>query len=92
MDEQSFHVGDWVRHPEFGDGLVLEAKGAGESASVLVSFPDNTRRRLMVRFARLSRLEAPEGKRSPAGDGSVEGPGGGKSGRARPGRKRTGGR
>lgn len=56
-----FHVGEWVRHPEFGDGLVLEARGSGEAASVLVSFPDNSRRRLMVKFARLSRVEPPEG-------------------------------
>ena len=57
----NFHVGEWVRHPEFGDGLVLEARGSGESASVLVSFPDNSRRRLMVKFARLSKVEPPEG-------------------------------
>jgi hypothetical protein len=56
-----FHVGEWVRHPEFGDGLVLEARGSGEGASVLVSFPDNSRRRLMVKFARLSKVQPPEG-------------------------------
>ena len=56
-----FRVGEWVRHPEFGDGLVLEARGSGESHSVLVSFPDNSRRRLMVKFAHLSRVEPPEG-------------------------------
>lgn len=54
-------VGDWVRHTEFGDGLVLEARGKGEAASVVVSFPDNTRRRLMLKFARLTRLEPKEG-------------------------------
>jgi len=62
MSERPFQVGDWVRHPEFGDGLILEAKGAGEAASVVVSFPDNTRRRLMVKFANLSRLEPPAGQ------------------------------
>ncbi|HEX5031574.1 MAG TPA: hypothetical protein VFX78_08970 [Candidatus Eisenbacteria bacterium] len=56
-----FRVGEWVRHPEFGDGLVLETRGSGESHSVLVSFPDNSRRRLMVKFAHLSKVEAPEG-------------------------------
>lgn len=56
-----FRVGEWVRHPEFGDGLVLEARGSGESHSVLVSFPDNSRRRLMVKFAHLSKVEPPEG-------------------------------
>lgn len=57
MSERDFQVGDWVRHPEFGDGLILESKGGGESASVLVSFPDNSRRRLMLKFAKLSLLE-----------------------------------
>jgi hypothetical protein len=66
MNERNFQVGDWVRHPEFGDGLILESKGGGESASVLVSFPDNSRRRLMLKFAKLSLLDpqpATKGKR-----------------------------
>ena len=37
MSGESIRVGDWVRHPEFGEGLVLETKGAGDSASVVVS-------------------------------------------------------
>jgi len=67
MSERPFQVGDWVRHPEFGDGLILEAKGTGEAASVVVSFPDNTRRRLMIKFANLSRLEPPAGQAKGAG-------------------------
>ncbi|HEX3113225.1 MAG TPA: hypothetical protein VHU20_08155 [Candidatus Eisenbacteria bacterium] len=63
-----FRVGEWVRHPEFGDGLVLEARGSGESHSVLVSFPDNSRRRLMVKFARLSKVEPPEGHHARAAE------------------------
>lgn len=59
--EDDVKVGDWVRHTEFGDGLVLETRGKGESATVVVSFPDNTRRRLMLKFARLTRLDAAEG-------------------------------
>lgn len=59
--EDDVKVGDWVRHAEFGDGLVLETRGKGEAASVVVSFPDNTRRRLMLKFARLTRLEPREG-------------------------------
>jgi len=68
MNEHEFQVGDWVRHPEFGDGLILEWKGGGDSASVLVSFPDNSRRRLMVKFARLSRLEPQPGPPSRSGE------------------------
>ncbi len=85
MSERDFQVGDWVRHPEFGDGLILESKGGGESASVLVSFPDNSRRRLMVRFARLSLLEPPPSSKAKA-DGE------GKPARAKASRKKTGSR
>ena len=60
--EDNVKVGDWVRHVEFGDGLVLETRGKGEAASVVVSFPDNTRRRLMLKFARLTRLDPKEGQ------------------------------
>jgi len=83
MSERPFQVGDWVRHPEFGDGLILEARGAGEAASVVVSFPDNTRRRLMVKFANLSRLEPPAGAKASSEDA--------KPARARSPRKRAGG-
>jgi hypothetical protein len=84
MSERPLQVGDWVRHPEFGDGLILEAKGAGESASVVVSFPDNTRRRLMIKFANLSRLEPPAGAKSLATEEK-------KATRGRTARKRAGG-
>jgi hypothetical protein len=84
MSERDFQVGDWVRHPEFGDGLILESKGGGESASVLVSFPDNSRRRLMVRFAHLSLLEPPPSAKKADGEG--------KPARAKASRKKTGSR
>jgi len=84
MSERPFAVGDWVRHPEFGDGLILEAKGAGEAASVVVSFPDNTRRRLMIKFANLSRLEPPAGAKAPGAEDA-------KPARGRAPRKRAGG-
>lgn len=87
MSERDFQVGDWVRHPDFGDGLILESKGGGESASVLVSFPDNSRRRLMVRFARLSLLEPQPTTKSKSGHGDEK-----KPARAKAARKKTGSR
>lgn len=53
-DQRDFQVGDRVQHPEFGDGLVLEARGSGEQASLLVSFDDKMKRKLLVRFAKLT--------------------------------------
>jgi DNA helicase-2/ATP-dependent DNA helicase PcrA len=55
-DQRDFQVGDRVSHPEFGDGLVLESKGSGELASLLVSFDDKVKRKLAVRFAKLTLL------------------------------------
>ena len=64
MDERELQVGDRVQHSEFGDGLVLETKGKGDQASVVVSFDDKTKRRLAVRFAKLT-LIAPAQTREP---------------------------
>ena len=64
MDEREFQVGDRVQHSEFGDGLVLETRGKGDQASVVVSFDDKTKRRLAVRFAKLT-LIAPAQTREP---------------------------
>ena len=65
-DERDFQVGDKVQHPEFGDGLVLEARGTGDVASVLVSFDDKIKRKLAVRFAKLTLLTpAPAPTREP---------------------------
>ena len=55
-DQRDFQVGDRVQHPEFGDGLVLETRGSGDQASVLVSFDDKMKRKLLVRFAKLTLL------------------------------------
>jgi DNA helicase-2/ATP-dependent DNA helicase PcrA len=56
MTDREFQVGDRVQHPEFGDGLVLETRGSGDQASVLVSFDDKMKRKLLVRFAKLTLL------------------------------------
>ncbi|HXF58353.1 MAG TPA: hypothetical protein VN539_00845 [Candidatus Saccharimonadales bacterium] len=65
-DHRDFQVGDKVQHPEFGDGLVLEARGTGDVASVLVSFDDKIKRKLAVRFAKLTLLTpAPAPTREP---------------------------
>ncbi|HYR52006.1 MAG TPA: hypothetical protein VET83_05270 [Candidatus Dormibacteraeota bacterium] len=72
-DQRDFQVGDKVQHPEFGDGLVLESRGSGDKASVLVSFDDKVKRKLSVRFAKLTLLapaqtrEPPRGPRAPRG-------------------------
>ena len=54
-------MGDRVSHKVFGEGLVLEMSGDGEGQSVLVSFSsDRSQRKLMTRFANLTKIEKPE--------------------------------
>lgn len=54
-------MGDRVNHRVFGEGLVLETSGDGDRHTVLVSFTsDRSQRRLMTRFANLTKLEKPE--------------------------------
>lgn len=66
-DQRDFQVGDKVQHPEFGDGLVLEARGSGEKASVLVSFNDKIKRKLAVKFAKLTLLTPAQTRVPPRG-------------------------
>ena len=62
MDQREYQVGDRVQHPDFGEGLVLETRGRGQDVSVLVSFKDKSQRRLVVRLAKLTLVEAPGAK------------------------------
>jgi DNA helicase-2/ATP-dependent DNA helicase PcrA len=66
-DHRDFQVGDRVQHPEFGDGLVLESRGSGEAAALLVSFDDKVKRKLAVRFAKLTLLAPAQTQKPPRG-------------------------
>ena len=48
-------VGEIVRHPTFGDGVVQEVEGSGETEQVTVNFPGAGLKRLLVSLARLER-------------------------------------
>jgi len=62
--EAPFKVGDRVRHPVFGDGLVLEVAPRGEDIALRVSFSkDGAQRKVLARAARVEKLEAEEGRR-----------------------------
>lgn len=57
--EEPFRVGDRVRHPVFGEGLVLEVSPQGGDHVIRVSFSsDSTQRKLLGRVARLERIES----------------------------------
>jgi len=59
--DEAFRVGDRVNHRVFGEGLVLETSGQGERQSVVVSFSsDKSQRRLLLKYANLTRVEEAE--------------------------------
>ena len=48
-------VGEIVRHPTFGEGVVQEVEGSGETEQATVNFPGAGLKRLLVSLARLDR-------------------------------------
>ncbi len=48
-------VGEIVRHPTFGEGVVQEVEGSGETEQATVNFPGAGMKRLLVGLARLER-------------------------------------
>ena len=49
-------MGDDVRHPKFGEGVVLELSGTGDKAEALVRFPDAGEKRLLLSWAPLEKV------------------------------------
>jgi DNA helicase-2/ATP-dependent DNA helicase PcrA len=52
-----FETGDRVRHPLFGEGIVIESKVAGDDEEVTVAFEEKGIKRLLASFAKLEKLE-----------------------------------
>jgi len=61
--EAPFKVGDRVRHPVFGDGLVLEVAPRGEDLALKVSFSkDGAQRKVLARASRVERVDGSSSK------------------------------
>lgn len=56
-DWETFEVGDRVKHPKWGIGSILFKKGSGESAKAIVVFPERGQVNLMLKHAKLERIE-----------------------------------
>jgi PcrA/UvrD tudor domain len=56
-DWETFEVGDRVKHPKWGVGSILFKKGSGESAKAIVVFPERGQVNLMLKHAKLERIE-----------------------------------
>jgi DNA helicase-2/ATP-dependent DNA helicase PcrA len=49
-------VGDDVRHPKFGEGVIVGIEGAGDKAVATVRFPGAGERQLLLSWAPLEKL------------------------------------
>jgi len=54
--ELSYRGGEKVTHPKFGEGQVLAVAGVGDKQEVTVHFPAAGAKKLLVKFANLTRL------------------------------------
>jgi predicted nucleotide-binding protein len=57
IDNSNFKVGDHVRHPTFGDGIITKIEGSENSEQVAVAFEGNGVKNLLLRFAKLKKIE-----------------------------------
>ena len=55
-ESQPFRLGQRVLHPKFGEGVVTEFEGHGDSARVWVNFSEQGRKQLMLQYAKLEAI------------------------------------
>ena len=55
INQTGFAIGSNVRHPKFGEGVVLNCEGSGDHARIQVNFADVGSKWLVLAFANLSR-------------------------------------
>jgi DNA helicase II / ATP-dependent DNA helicase PcrA len=52
---KSFRPGQRVRHPKYGEGIVFQREGEGETAKITVQFPEFGLKKLVEKYAQLER-------------------------------------
>jgi hypothetical protein len=63
-DGSTFKVGDRVRHPVFGDGLVLHVSPRGSDVALKIAFSkDGVQRLMLAAAARLEKIDSDAGGR-----------------------------
>ena len=58
VDFDDFSVGDSVEHAIFGIGKVMALSGQGENQRVGIVFKDGVKKKLVVKFANLKKIES----------------------------------
>ncbi|EIJ42516.1 DNA/RNA helicase, superfamily I [Beggiatoa alba B18LD] len=54
--DASFQLGDNVRHPTYGDGVIIEQEGQGELMRLRVAFSNGTSKWLLLAYTRLEKM------------------------------------
>lgn len=54
FESTGFQLGQRVRHPKFGEGVILQYEGSGAQSQVQIQFDDVGCKRLVVAFAKLT--------------------------------------
>jgi DNA helicase-2/ATP-dependent DNA helicase PcrA len=49
-------VGDRVRHPKWGEGIIAEAAGAGNDGLLTINFPNVGQKMVMLKYAPLEKV------------------------------------
>jgi len=55
-EAREFEVGDQVRHAKWGVGTILFKSGTGEHAKLVVVFPEEGQKKLLVKKAHLRKV------------------------------------
>ena len=55
-DDLGLRIGDDVRHPTFGEGVVIDISGNGDKAEVRVNFRDKGEKQLLLAWAPLEKI------------------------------------
>ncbi|MGQ9604301.1 MAG: hypothetical protein ACUVUU_08885 [bacterium] len=59
-EKHEFRIGDRVRHPEFGEGDVIDVYSMQDDKVVVVSFERIGQKKIVTRFARLELISTSE--------------------------------
>ena len=51
-----YETGDQVKHPKWGVGTVLFKNGTGERQKIIVVFPEQGQKKLLVKTAKLAKI------------------------------------
>jgi hypothetical protein len=52
-----FEIGDSVKHPKWGIGTVLYKTGSGNRTKLIVIFPEEGQKKLLLKYAKLKKVK-----------------------------------